>query len=96
MLEVMFCVGVQHRLQFYLDHLNCAKMMAFQFYLQSGKQRKIGCVGDHSHVVFGQNFPSEKVNVRWCVASSFAAKVLGEVFAQFHTVAVKCHSSMQN
>jgi hypothetical protein len=29
-------------------------------------------------------------------ASSFVAKVRGEVFAHFHTVAVKCHSIMRN
>jgi hypothetical protein len=42
-------------------------MAAFQLYLQSGKQRKVGWVGDHSHVVFGQKFPGEKRSVRWCV-----------------------------
>jgi hypothetical protein len=43
-LEVVFFDGVQHHLQFCLDHLNCAVMEAYQFYLQSGKQRKVGCV----------------------------------------------------
>jgi hypothetical protein len=60
-LEFVFCEGVQHRLQFYLDHLNCVKTAAFQIYLQSGKQRKVareqvrraGWVEDYSHVVFG-------------------------------------------
>jgi hypothetical protein len=32
-LEVVICECVQHRLQFCLDHLNCIKMAAFQFYL---------------------------------------------------------------
>jgi hypothetical protein len=40
-LEVMFFEGVQHGLLFCLDHLNCVKMVALQFYLQSGKQRKV-------------------------------------------------------
>jgi hypothetical protein len=35
-------------------------MAAFQFYLQSGKQRKVGWVGDDSHVAFGQKVPGEK------------------------------------
>jgi hypothetical protein len=43
-------------------------MAAFQFYLQSGKQRKVaggyvrqvGWVGNESHVPFGQKFPGEK------------------------------------
>jgi hypothetical protein len=29
-------------------------MAAFQFYLISGKQRKVGWVGEDSHVVFGK------------------------------------------
>jgi hypothetical protein len=40
-LEVVFCEGVQYRLRFYLDRHNCVKMAAFQFYLQSGKQKKV-------------------------------------------------------
>jgi hypothetical protein len=36
-LEVVFCESVQHRLRFCLNHLNCVKMAAFPFYLQSGK-----------------------------------------------------------
>jgi hypothetical protein len=35
-------------------------MTAFEVYLQSGKQRKVGWVGDESHDVFGQKFPGEK------------------------------------
>jgi hypothetical protein len=42
-----------------LDHLNCVKMAAFQFCLQSGKQRKVGWAVDYSHVVFGQKFRDE-------------------------------------
>jgi hypothetical protein len=57
-LEVVFCEDIQHRLRFCLDHLICAKISAFQFYFKSGKQRKVGCVGDDSHVVFGKKFPS--------------------------------------
>jgi hypothetical protein len=59
-LEVVFCEAVQHCLRFCLDRLSCVKMAAFQFYLQSGKQRKAGWVGDDSHVVFGQKFPCEE------------------------------------
>jgi hypothetical protein len=40
-------------------------MAAFQFYLQSGKQRKVEWVGDDSHV-FGQQFPAENGSVRRC------------------------------
>jgi hypothetical protein len=35
-LEVMLCEGVQH----FLDHLNCVRVEACQFYLQSGTQKK--------------------------------------------------------
>jgi hypothetical protein len=42
-------------------------MVAFQFYLQSGEQRKVGWLGDDSHVVFGQKFPGEKGSLRRCV-----------------------------
>jgi hypothetical protein len=40
------------------------KMEVFQFYLQLGKQRKVGWVGDYSHVAFGQKFPGEKGSVK--------------------------------
>jgi hypothetical protein len=55
-------------------------------------------VGDNSNVVFAQKFPGEKESVRWCdaTASSFVAKVQGEVLTHFHAVAIKRHSSMQN
>jgi hypothetical protein len=48
-----------------LDHLNCVKMAASRFYLQSGKQRKVGWMGDDSHVVFGKKkFQGKKGSVR--------------------------------
>jgi hypothetical protein len=40
-------------------------MVAFQFYLQSAKQRKVGWVGDESHVAFSKKF-CEKGCVRGC------------------------------
>jgi hypothetical protein len=39
-LEVVFCEGAQHRLQFCLVHLSCDKMAAFKLYLQSGEREK--------------------------------------------------------
>jgi hypothetical protein len=39
-------------------------MAAFQFYLQSGKQRKVGWVADNSHIVCGKKYPAAKGNVR--------------------------------
>jgi hypothetical protein len=50
----------QRRLRLRLHHLKCINMAAFQLHLQSGKQRKVGWVGDNSHVAFGQIFPGEK------------------------------------
>jgi hypothetical protein len=42
-------------------------MAAFQFYFQSRKQRKIGCIGNESHVVFGQKIYGAKGNVKGVV-----------------------------
>jgi hypothetical protein len=36
----------------------------------------------------------EAVHCSDATARSFVAKVLGQVFAHFHAVAVKCHSSI--
>jgi hypothetical protein len=62
-LEVVFCEGVQHRLQLCLHYLSCVKMMAFQFYLLSRKQKsKVG--GDDSHIAFGKQFRGAKGSLR--------------------------------
>jgi hypothetical protein len=53
-LKVVFCEGVQYRLRFRLDHLSCFKMAAFQFYPQSGKQRKARWMEDDNYIVFGK------------------------------------------
>jgi hypothetical protein len=76
-------------------------MAAFKLYLQSGKQRRVGWVGDNSHVVLGKKIhwwkrKCQTVRCRDATASSFVAKVRGEGFAYFHAVAVKPYSSMQN
>jgi hypothetical protein len=77
-------------------------MAVFHFYLQLGKQRKVGWVGDGSHVVFSSKnslmskSKYETVHCRDATASSFIAEVRGEVFARFHAVALKRHSSMRN
>jgi hypothetical protein len=62
----MYCEGIQHRLRFCLKHLNYVKMVAFKFYLQLGKQRKVEWVRDNNQV-FGEKFPGEKGSVRRCV-----------------------------
>jgi hypothetical protein len=59
-------------------------MAAFQFDLQSGK-RKVGWVVDDSLVIFCLKFLGEND----AAAISFVARVRGEVFAHFHSVAVK-------
>jgi hypothetical protein len=75
-------------------------MVVFQFYLQSGKQRKVGWVRDHSHVIFGKKISwwkmkceTERCNV--ATARSFVAKVRCEVFAHFQAFQA-FSSSMQN
>jgi hypothetical protein len=96
-LKAVFCKGIEHRLRFCLDHLSCIKMAAFQFYLQSGKQRKVGWLGVDSYVVFGQKFPSEKGSVRrYVVVMQQPALSSPKFGANFHAVAKKCHTSMWN
>jgi hypothetical protein len=63
---------------------------------QSGKQRNVGWVGEDSHVgIPWWKRKHETVRCRDATASSFVAKVRGEVFAHFQAVAVKPHSSMR-
>jgi hypothetical protein len=86
----VFSEGVQHRQRFCLDHLNCVKMAAFQLYLQSGKQLKVGWVGDDSHVVCRKKFPGEKGSVRWCFIMVQQPVLLSPKFgSNNHTVPVK-------
>jgi hypothetical protein len=80
----------------YRSHI-CVKMVAFQFYLQSGKQKIRVGVGRQSSC-FGQKFPDEKwkcetVRCRDATAFSFIVKVQGGVFAHFHAVSANRHSS---
>jgi hypothetical protein len=56
----VFCDGVQHRLLFSLHHLNCVKMAAFQFYIQSEKHRKIGWVGKEVMLFLVKKIPAGK------------------------------------
>jgi hypothetical protein len=99
-LEVVFGEGVQHRLHFYLDHLSCVKIAAFQFYLQSRK-KKSKMVGRRLSCCFRSKIrwrkkKCETVRCSEVTASSFVAKVRGEVFTYFHAVATKWYSSMRN
>jgi hypothetical protein len=57
------------------------------------RNRKVGCVGDDSHVVF-EKFPGEKrkretVCCRDATAGSYVTKGRGEVFEHFHASVVK-------
>jgi hypothetical protein len=98
-LEIMFCEDVQSRLRFCLDHYNCVKMAAFQFYLQSGKL-KVWPVGDDSHVVFVKKilwWKRECETARYHDATaSFWLPKFNAKSLQFHEVTVKHHSSMRN
>jgi hypothetical protein len=63
-------------------------MVTFQFYLQlvepeklwgAGVQlRQVGWMGDDSHVVFGQEFPDENGNMRWCVVMQHSVFLLAK------------------
>jgi hypothetical protein len=95
----------RNRLRFYLDHFNYVKMAVFQFYPQSGTGKplriKCGKRGGWGTTVkdFAKNsIIKGKYEMLCCIplASSFAAKVQGEVFARFHAVVIKCHSIMRN
>jgi hypothetical protein len=69
-LGVVFCEGIQHRLPFSLDHLNCVKMAAFQFYLQSEKQRKVVWGPSQASRLGGERqlkFTGENGSVKRCV-----------------------------
>jgi hypothetical protein len=63
----VFSEGVQHRLRFCLDYLDCVKMAAFQLYLQSGKQRKVGFLGTTGILFLVKKIPGEKESVKRCV-----------------------------
>jgi hypothetical protein len=77
----MFCESVERHLCF-IDHLNCVKMVAFQFHLQSGNfdtfevidaelQVALNTLTEHDFQnmsnIFRQIFPGEKGSVRWCI-----------------------------
>jgi hypothetical protein len=77
------------------------KMASFQFYLQLGKWRKVGWVGNDTHVFLFVKIPGwkrkcEMVRCHDATASSFVEKVWGEVFTHFHLIVVKHHSSMRS
>jgi hypothetical protein len=68
-------------------------MAAFQFYLQSGKQRKVGWVQDNSRVGFGKknSLVKRKCETVCChdtTASSFVAK-FGVKFLHIFTRSIK-------
>jgi hypothetical protein len=73
-------------------------MVTFQLYLQSEKPRVGG--GMTVMLFLVKKFPGEKevetLHCRDARKSSFVSKVRGEVFAHFHAVTVKRHSSMRN
>jgi hypothetical protein len=69
--------------------LNCVNMVAFPFYLQSGKQRKVGWVGNNSHVVFGKKKKSPGENgsgdsvLSWCNNQFLCRQNLGQILHTF-------------
>jgi hypothetical protein len=75
-------------------------MAAFQSYLESGKRGKEKWVGMRVMLLLVKKTPclKRKCETVRChaTASSFVAKVRGEVFADFHAVSIKRHSGMWN
>jgi hypothetical protein len=98
----------QHCLQFCLSHLSCVKMVAFQFFLQSRKQKKVAggqvrwvdWVGDDTCVVSGQKFPNENKMwnsaVLWCNSQFFCRQNLGWSLHTFSCSRCKHHNSMRH
>jgi hypothetical protein len=93
-LEVVFCECVQHSTVTSI----MSKWRPFRFIFNCGN-RKVGWVGDDSHVPFGEIFlwkrKRETVGCRNATASSFVVQVRCKVFAYFQALAVKRHSSMR-
>jgi hypothetical protein len=94
----VFCESVQHRLLFCLNHLYCFKTVAFQFYFQSEKQRKVRWT-DTTVILFWLKIPwwkrkCETARCRDSTASSFVTKFRGEVLSTFSRSRVKRHSTM--
>jgi hypothetical protein len=79
--HLVVCEGVQHRLRF--DHLKCVKMAEFQFF--SIRETEKSRVGERRQsCCFLSKIPSwKRKRCRDATASSFVAKVRGEVFAHF-------------
>jgi hypothetical protein len=77
-LEVMFCEGVQHHLQFCFSHIISVKTADFQFLSSIREREKVGWMGDDSYVVFDQKFPGEKgsVTVHYCDATASSLTLL--------------------
>jgi hypothetical protein len=76
------------------------KWRTFTFIFSCGN-RKVGLVVDDGQIDFGEHIPlwkrkCETVRCRDAAANSFVIKVRGEVFAHFHAVPVKRHSSVRN
>jgi hypothetical protein len=90
----VFCEGVQHRLPFCLDYLSYVKMVAFQFQLQSEKQKSMVSRGRQLYC-FWSKIPWWKKKCETVRCRDAIAYVRGEVFAQFHVVTKKCHSSIR-
>jgi hypothetical protein len=93
-----YCIGF--RLVFTVHHHIyswkniCIKMVAFQFYLQLGKQKSRMGLGWQSCCFLIKN-PSEKGSVRWCFVMMQQQVLLSSKFGMnFHIVAVKSYSSM--
>jgi hypothetical protein len=100
MLDVMFCDSAQLCLRFCLHQLSRIKIVAFEFYLLSGKPksrvrgRRKSCFSVKKIQWWKRK--CEMVHCHDTTASYFFAKVRGEVFAHFHAVSINRHSSMQN
>jgi hypothetical protein len=60
MLEIMFCEGVQHALQFCPDHLSFVRMLGNRKVTRAKSDKLISWVVDESNIAFGKKFPGER------------------------------------
>jgi hypothetical protein len=92
----MFCEDVQHHLRLCLNHLNCVKIAAFQFYLQVGKQKSRVGRGQQSCCSWSKNFLVKEeawdCALLWCNSQFFCRQSLGQ---SLHTFSRSHHKMPQ-
>jgi hypothetical protein len=86
-LQVVFCEGVQHRLRFCLDHLNCVKMAAFGSIFNWGNRDKYGWWGTKVMLFWSKTILWKKEvwdgALSWCNGQFFCRQSSGRSLRTF-------------